>query len=99
MKSAILRFRVMAIISGVMSLLLWFVYMPVKYIFDAPELHSKIIWIPMVHGYLYPIYILTAISFSLKARWPLMKMLLLMLAGTLPIASLIAERRVVRRYS
>ena len=99
MKSAILRFRVMAIISGVMSLLLWFVYMPVKYTFDAPELHSKIIWIPMVHGYLYPIYILTAISFSLKARWPLMKMLLLMLAGTLPIASLIAERRVVRRYS
>jgi len=99
MKSAILRFRVMAIISGVMSLLLWFVYMPVKYIFNAPELHSKIIWIPMVHGYLYPIYILTAISFSLKARWPLMKMLLLMLAGTLPIASLIAERRVVRRYS
>ena len=82
-----------------MSLLLWFVYMPVKYIFAAPELHSKIIWIPMVHGYLYPIYILTAISFSLKARWPLMKMLLLMLAGTLPIASLIAERRVVRRYS
>lgn len=99
MKSAILRFRVMAIISGVMSLLLWFVYMPIKYIFDAPDLHSKIIWIPMVHGYLYPIYILTAISFSLKARWPLMKMLLLMLAGTLPIASLIAERRVVRRYS
>ena len=99
MKSAILRFRVMAIISGVMSLLLWFVYMPVKYIFNAPELHSKIIWIPIVHGYLYPIYILTAISFSLKARWPLMKMLLLMLAGTLPIASLIAERRVVRRYS
>ena len=99
MKSAIVRFRVMAIISGVMSLLLWFVYMPIKYIFDAPDLHSKIIWIPMVHGYLYPIYILTAISFSLKARWPLMKMLLLMLAGTLPIASLIAERRVVRRYS
>jgi integral membrane protein len=99
MKSAVLRFRVMAIISGVMSLLLWFVYMPIKYLFDVPDLHSKIIWIPMVHGYLYPIYILTAISFSLKARWPLMKMLGLMLAGTLPIASLIAERRVVRRYS
>ena len=99
MKSAVLRFRVMAIISGVMSLLLWFVYMPIKYLFDAPDLHSAITWIPMVHGYLYPLYILTAISFSLKARWPLMKMLGLMLAGTLPIASLIAERRVVRRYT
>jgi integral membrane protein len=89
----------MAIVSGVMSLLLWFVYMPIKYIFDAPELHSSIIWIPMVHGYLYPIYILTAIQFATKARWPIMKMLGLILAGTLPIASLLAERRVVRSNS
>ncbi len=73
--------------------------MPVKYLFDVPDLHSAIVWIPMVHGYLYPLYILTAISFSMKARWPLMKMLGLILAGTLPVASLIAERRVVRRYS
>ena len=99
MKSAILRFRVMAIIAGVMSLLLWFVYMPIKYIFEAPDLHSSVIWIPMVHGYLYPIYILTAIQFATKARWPIMKMLGLILAGTLPVASLLAERRVVRRYS
>ena len=99
MKSAILRFRVMAVIAGVMSLLLWFVYMPIKYIFEAPDLHSSVIWIPMVHGYLYPIYILTAIQFATKARWPIVKMLGLILAGTLPIASLLAERRVVRRYS
>ena len=55
--------------------------------------------IPMVHGYLYPIYILTALQFSVKAHWPVRKILWLLLAGTLPIASLIAERRVVRRYS
>ena len=99
MKSSLMRFRVMAVISGVMSLLLWFVYMPVKYIFDLPDLHSAIMWIPMVHGYLYPIYILTALQFSVKAHWPVRKILWLLLAGTLPIASLIAERRVVRRYS
>ncbi len=99
MSATVKRYRVMAIISGIMSLLLWFVYMPVKYLFDVPDLHSAIVWIPMVHGYLYPLYILTAISFSMKARWPLMKMLGLILAGTLPVASLIAERRVVRRYS
>lgn len=99
MKSVILRFRIMAIVAGVMSLLLWFVYMPIKYVFDAPNLHSATIWIPMVHGYLYPIYILTAIQFSAKARWPIMKMLGLILAGTLPVTSLIAERRIVRTYS
>ena len=99
MSATVKRFRVMAIICGVMSLLLWFVYMPVKYLFELPDLHSAISWIPMVHGYLYPIYILSAISFAIKARWPLMKMLGLILAGTLPVASLIAERRVVRSYS
>ena len=99
MKSALNRFRIMAIVSGVMSLLLWFVYMPIKYLFDLPDLQSDIVWIPMVHGYLYPIYILTALQFSMKARWPLMKMLGLILAGTLPVASLIAERRVVRSNS
>jgi len=99
MKSVILRFRIMAVVSGVMSLLLWFVYMPIKYVFDAPNLHSATVWIPMVHGYLYPIYILTAIQFAAKARWPIMRMLGLILAGTLPVTSLIAERRVVRTYS
>ncbi len=99
MAGAVMRFRIMAIVSGIMSLLLWFVYMPGKYLIDDPDLHSRIIWIPMVHGYLYPLYVLAALAFSVKARWQLLQMLGLILAGTLPVASLIAERRVVKRYS
>ena len=53
MKNEILRFRVMALIAGVMSLLLWFVYLPVKYLLDNPDLLSNVMWIPMAHGYLY----------------------------------------------
>lgn len=92
------RYRFMAIVSGIMSLLLWFVYMPVKYIFDNEGLHQSIIWIPMVHGYLYPIYVLFAIQFSVSKRWKTSKILALILAGTLPIASIWAERYVVRKY-
>ena len=92
------RYRVMAIISGVMSLLLWFVYVPIKAFSHDPNLHSKLVWIPIVHGYLYPIYVLTAIQLSIKAKWALPKMLGFMLAGTLPVASLIAERRVVQMF-
>lgn len=88
-------YRIMAIISGVMSLLLWFVYVPVKAFSHDPSLHSKLVWIPIAHGYLYPIYVLTAIQLSIKAKWALPKMLGFILAGTLPVASLIAERRVV----
>ena len=99
MSGAILRFRVMALIAGTMSLLLWFVYMPAKYLLDNPTFHDYTIWIPMVHGYLYPVYIITAIQFATKAHWPMKKILWLILAGTLPIASIAAERRVVRQYS
>lgn len=101
---AVIRFRVMAIIAGVMSLLLWFVYLPVKYIhvgfFDfSSDVHDKLVWIPMVHGYLYPIYVLTAIQLSVTAKWALPKMVGFILAGTLPVASFVAERRVVAQFA
>jgi integral membrane protein len=99
MSGVLMRFRVMAIIAGVMSLLLWFVYMPAKYLIDNPSLLDVVRWVPIVHGYLYPIYILTAIQFAAVARFPLKRMIGFILAGTLPVASLIAERRVVKQYS
>lgn len=98
MGSVIGRFRVMAIVSGVMSLLLWFVYMPVKYLLNNPDLHSATVWIPMVHGYLYPIYVLFAIQFAVSHRWTISKIIGLIMAGTLPVASIAAERHIVKKY-
>jgi integral membrane protein len=88
----------MAIIAGVMSLLLWFVYVPIKAFASNPDIASNLLWIPMVHGYLYPVYVITAIQLSVKAKWALPKMLGFILAGTLPVASLVAERRVVAQF-
>ena len=89
----------MAIVCGVMSLLLWFVYLPAKYGFGAIETHKYLIAIPIVHGYLYMVYLLTALQLGVKSRWHLLRILWVMLAGTLPVASFIAERRVVKQYS
>ena len=99
MKSSLARFRVMAIIAGVMSLLLWFVDLPVAYLFNNTDWKAAVAWIPFVHGWVYFAYVIVALQFSVKAKWPISKILWLLLAGTLPVASLIAERRVVRRYS
>jgi integral membrane protein len=89
----------MALVAGVMSLLLWFVDIPVMYVFDNPDWKAAVAWIPFVHGWVYAVYVLVAIQFSVKARWSMKKMIWLILAGTLPIASIAAERRVVRQYS
>jgi len=98
MSGAVKRFRVMAIICGVMSLLLWFIYMPGKYMLDGIEDQKYLIAIPIVHGYLYMVYLLTVLQVGVKGRWQLLKILWVMLAGTLPVASFIAERRIVKQY-
>ena len=99
MSGAIKRFRLMALVAGVMALLLWFVDLPVAYLFNNEDWKAKVEWIPRVHGLIYALYVLTALQFATKARWSYKKMLWLILAGTLPIASFVAERRVVRQYS
>jgi integral membrane protein len=99
MSSAVKRFRFMALVAGVMSLLLWFVDLPVVYLFNNPDWKAAVAWIPFVHGWIYLAYVLVALQFSVKANWPIKKILWLLLAGTLPFASIAAERRVVRQYS
>jgi integral membrane protein len=88
----------MALIAGVMSLLLWFVDLPVAYLLNSEDWKSKVAWIPFVHGWVYAAYLLTALQFSVKARWDLRRVIWLALAGTLPVASFIAERRIVKQY-
>ena len=99
MSGAVKRFRVMALIAGVMSLLLWFVDLPVAYLLNNDDWKAKVAWIPFLHGWVYAVYLLTAIQFSVKARWALRRVIWLALAGTLPIASFIAERKIVKTYS
>jgi integral membrane protein len=53
-------------------------------------------WIPYAHGYIYAFYVLTAIHYAARSRWSVPRMLALILAGTLPVASFIAERRIAK---
>ncbi len=96
MSGALKRFRFMAILAGVMSLLLWFVDLPIVHLFKIEEWKSEVSWIPIVHGYVYPFYVLTAIQFSIKSRYDIKKMIFFILAGTLPVASFLAERKALQ---
>ena len=93
------RFRLMAILCGVNLLLLVFGYMPAKYLFDAVETNKWLISIPIAHGYLYIVYILTALQIGVQKKMSLLTILILIAAGTLPFASFIAERKIVQKYS
>lgn len=97
--SALTRFRLLAVLCGVNLLLLIFGYMPAKYIFDAIDTNKWIIVIPIAHGYLYIVYILTALQIGVQKKMSFIAILALIAAGTLPFASFIAERKVVKKYS
>ena len=93
---ALIRYRIMANFSGVMSLLLWFIYLPIK-IGATDGKVSTLIWsIAAIHGYSYILYIITAFQYCISVRKSLGVMVLYLLAGTLPIASFIADRQVVK---
>ena len=98
MKSALNRFRVMAIVCGV-NLLLLVAYMVAKYAFDAFANGNPFIFIPIAHGYFYIVYILTVLQLAVQKRMPLLTIAALVAAGTLPFASFIAERKIVQKYS
>ena len=98
LESAIKLFRVSAIWSGVMSLLLWFVNVPTHY-WIGKSYHHYFIWVALVHGFTYPIYVLAAFNYSLKANKSFVNTILFILAGTLPIASFIAERKAVASFN
>lgn len=89
-----LLFRFWALWAGVMSLLLWFVYMPAKYLVSDPTFYEQFIWIPIVHGFTYPVYLVAALSLCMVKRKSLASTALFLLAGTLPVASIWIERRV-----
>ena len=94
MNGVITRFRLMAIWAGVMSLLLWFLYMPAKYLVSDESFYERFIWIPIVHGFTYPIYLLAALHLCIAKRKSLISTGLFLLAGTLPVASIWIERKI-----
>jgi integral membrane protein len=91
MSGALTRFRVMAYVVGVLLLVLVFVAMPLKYFADQPSLVAIV---GPMHGFLYMVYLVTSFDLAVRAKWPFGRTLLVLLAGTVPVMSFVAERKV-----
>lgn len=91
MRAALTRYRVIAWIVGVVLILLVVIGMPLKYGFDEPIVVETV---GQAHGFLYMVYLVATFDLSRRVNWPLKRMILVMLAGTVPFLSFWAERRV-----
>jgi integral membrane protein len=74
-----------------MLLVLVFVAMPLKYFGDNPAVMNVV---GPLHGFLYVVYLLFSFDLARRVRWPLARLVLVALAGTIPFLSFYAERKV-----
>ncbi|GAA3688785.1 DUF3817 domain-containing protein [Gordonia hankookensis] len=85
-RPALLRYRVLAWITGLWLLLL-VAELILKYGFGVDALD----FVPIVHGWVYFVYLIVTIDLAIKVRWPLGKIVVTAIAGTIPFLSFYFE--------
>lgn len=93
MRGALLRFRVLAYVVGVLLVLLVCVGVPLRYLAGIPEVSRTV---SPVHGLMFVVYLVALLDLGRRMQWPLRRLLLLALAGVVPFLSFFAERGVTR---
>jgi len=94
-KSALLRYRVMAFATGTVLSIATIVLILKSSGVDHLKPLNAVLWIG--HGWFYVIYVLVTFALGLKLSWPLARIGLVVLAGTIPTASFFAEHFVTKQ--
>jgi integral membrane protein len=96
---ALVRFRVMAWVTGVLLAVMAVVFLPLKYVFGLTEegiLATLYAWGWQAHGWLYILYVATGLDISFRMRFSVVRTVAVLLAGTIPFASFFADHYVAR---
>lgn len=88
--AAFKRYKIAAFVVG-WGLLLLCAAMVLKYLFDLPQF--VVIWGP-IHGALFVGYVILAFDLAYKDRWSPLGTLWVLVAGTIPFVSFVAEKQV-----
>jgi integral membrane protein len=95
-QGALIRYRIIAWIVGVVLLVLVLVGMPLKYIGGDD---TAVAVVGPIHGFLFMVYVVLAFDLARRAKWTFGRMILVMLAGTIPFFSFWAERKVSHSWA
>ena len=95
MRAAVLRYRVMAYITGVVLIILCFVGIPLQVINNNTVVVNDV---GTLHGILYIIYIIFAYLLTRRLRLAIGPTVLVLLAGTIPVLTFVVERWLTHKY-
>jgi len=98
----VLRYRVMAYVVGVLLIVLVLVGVPLKYLAadgsSAQQFGEHITtYLGIAHGWLYMVFLVTAAMLARAARFSLGFTVAVLLLGTVPILSFVAESKARHR--
>jgi integral membrane protein len=92
---AVLRYRVMAYVTGVVLIILCFVGIPLQVAAHNAAVANDV---GTLHGILYVIYIIVAYLLTRRLRLAVGPTVLVLLAGTIPVLTFVVERWLSHRY-
>jgi integral membrane protein len=91
---ALRRYRVLALITGVMLLILC-VELVLKYVVQVgDDVMRWIAWVPFAHGWIYVVYLVTVVDLWSTMRWGFRRLASMVFAGVVPVMSFVVERSV-----
>ena len=88
MRAAVLRYRVMAYVTGVVLIILCFVGIPLQIANNTVVVND----VGTLHGILYIIYLIFAYLLTRRLRLAIGPTVLVLLAGTIPVLTFVVER-------
>lgn len=88
-RGLLIAYQIMAYVTAVLLLVLVFVAIPMQ-IWAHDE--TLVAVVGQLHGFLYIVYVLIAFVLTVRLRVPLVRTVLVLLAGTIPFGAFFAER-------
>lgn len=92
-RGALTRYRVIATVVGVGLVVLFGIGVPLNHLAHISIVSAVI---GPVHGFLYAVFLAVTFDLARRLDWHYGRMIIVMLCGTIPIVSFVAERRTTR---
>ena len=90
MDKSMKAFRIISVLEAIAFLVLLGIAMPLKYIWDMPEMVQTV---GMAHGVLFVLYVLGAIYMFKKLNWTVLELFIVIMCSVLPFGPFYAERK------
>jgi integral membrane protein len=95
LKTSVGRLRIIAILEGISLLILVFVAVPLKHLFNYPELSKNI---GPIHGILFLLFVFNTLSVGVEQKWVFRKTTWkVLLACLIPFGTFYIDRHILKK--